>query len=113
MPYWIAIPVGLALGLLLFFLAYWSGKREGRRRGRRDELATVGRLVLTTQELMEACKAQHDAIDLLFARLIQLDSTFFPSRSGKPWEALQLGVTAMCNVEKRWREKVDSGGHTS
>ena len=49
--------------------------------------------------LLEACKAQHDAIDLLFARLIALDPEFLPSKSGKPWEALLLAATAIKRAE--------------
>jgi len=42
-------------------------------------------------EVLEALKAQHQAIDRLFAELIQRDSNFFPSKSGQPWEAAQKG----------------------
>jgi len=49
--------------------------------------------------LLKACKAQHDAIDLLFARLIALDPKFFPSKSGKPWEAVLLANTAIKTAE--------------
>jgi len=52
------------------------------------------------EKLLEACKAQHDAIDLLFAMLIKLDSNFFPSKSGKPWEAIRLGNEAIKLAEK-------------
>ena len=107
MSYWywsggVAI-LGLALGAILFFIAYWRGKREGRRRARQVEVE------LLWVELLTACHAQHEAIDILFARLIQLDTTFRPSESGKPWEALQLGVAAMRNAERRIAEEVDDG----
>lgn len=52
------------------------------------------------EQLLEACKAQHEAIDLLFARLIQLDPSFFPSKSGKPWEAMVKGNEAIAAAEK-------------
>jgi len=52
------------------------------------------------EKLLEACKAQHDAIDLLFAMLIKLDPNFFPSKSGKPWEAVALGNEAIKLAEK-------------
>ena len=52
------------------------------------------------EKLLEACKAQHDAIDLLFAMLIKLDPNFFPSKSGKPWEAVKLGNEAIKLAEK-------------
>lgn len=43
------------------------------------------------QEVLDALKAQHQAIDLLFAKLIKIDAGFFPSKSGQPWEAVQKG----------------------
>lgn len=52
------------------------------------------------EKLLKACKAQHEAIDLLFAMLIKLDPQFFPSRSGKPWEALVQGNEAIKLAEK-------------
>ena len=45
--------------------------------------------------LVEACRAQHDAIDILFAMLIERSSNFFPSKSGKPWEAMLQGSAAL------------------
>ncbi len=45
--------------------------------------------------LADACKAQHDAIDVLFAKLITLDESFLPSKSGKLWEALLEGNEAL------------------
>lgn len=47
-------------------------------------------------ELFEACEEAHHAIDILFARLIEKDPTFFPSKSGEPWAAL-LKVNAVLN----------------
>jgi len=44
-----------------------------------------------TPEVLEALKAQHNAIDRLFAELIRRDNTFFPSKSGMPWEAMNKG----------------------
>ncbi|MBA7692278.1 hypothetical protein ES703_100841 [subsurface metagenome] len=52
------------------------------------------------QELLEACKAQHDAIDRLFAELIQRDKRFFPSKSGRPWEAVVQGNKAVARAEE-------------
>lgn len=54
-------------------------------------------------DLLEACKEQHIAIDQLFAKLIQLDPTFFPSKSGQPWEAAVKGKKAI--------DKVEGGSH--
>lgn len=50
-------------------------------------------------ELLEACKAQHEAIDRLFAMLIEARKGFFPSKSGQPWEALKQGNTALASAE--------------
>lgn len=50
-------------------------------------------IVEVAQELFDACKAQHDAIDRLFAELIRRDETFFPSR------AVALG----CDRMRAWR----------
>ena len=43
--------------------------------------------------LLAACREAHNATDLLFARLIEADRSFFPSKSGQPWWAM-LKVTA-------------------
>ena len=45
----------------------------------------------TTTEVLETLRAQHQAIDRLFAELINRDASFFPSKSGHPWEAAQKG----------------------
>jgi hypothetical protein len=39
-------------------------------------------------ELLEALKASHEALDRLFARLIEADDGFFPTQSGQPWQAM-------------------------
>jgi len=44
--------------------------------------------------LLTASQAQHDGLDLLFARLAALDKDFRPSESGQPWEALVMGNAA-------------------
>lgn len=49
---------------------------------------------MITQELLEACRAQHNALDILMAHLIILtqrhtpEEQFYPSQSGLPWEAM-------------------------
>ena len=53
------------------------------------------RLLAAAKKLLEACQAQHDAIDWLFARLILAEPGFFPSQSGQPWEALIKGNNAI------------------
>lgn len=50
-------------------------------------------------DMYEALKAQHHAIDILFALLIEKDNTFYPSKSGKPWEALLKGNQALTKAE--------------
>ncbi len=66
--------------------------------GNKVNLGMLGSLLARAKkepDLLEACKAQHDAIDLLFAKLIQLDPNFFPSKSGQPWAAVQQGNAAI------------------
>jgi hypothetical protein len=52
------------------------------------------------EEMYAALKAQHDAIDMLFAMLAQSVPTFYPSRSGKPWEAMLQGNLAIKHYEE-------------
>jgi len=70
-------------------------------------VATNGSVMLTycplhksAPDLYEACKAQHEAIDILFAMLIIKDKTFFPSKSGIPWEATVKGYQVISKVAK-------------
>jgi len=53
-------------------------------------------LVGVTEKIV---KAQHQAIDQLFAELIKRDPDFFPSKSGQPWEAVQKGNAAIKRME--------------
>ena len=39
-------------------------------------------------ELLEALVASHEALDRLFARLIEADDGFLPTQSGQPWAAM-------------------------
>jgi hypothetical protein len=57
------------------------------------------RLIAAAPELLAACKAQHEAIDMLFAMLISVDKTFFPSKSGPPWDALVQANAAIAKAE--------------
>lgn len=51
-------------------------------------------------DMLLALKAQHDAIDLLFAMLISADTKrFLPSKSGQPWEAMIKGNEAIAKAE--------------
>ena len=52
-------------------------------------------LLASAPDLLEACKIQHDALDMLFAMLIDAKPGFFPSKSGVPWEAMVKGNSAI------------------
>ena len=56
-------------------------------------------------QLVAALKAQHHAIDILFAMLIdsqrQDDPPFYPSKSGQPWKALLAGKAALESVGEK------------
>ena len=63
----------------------------------RDMAKAVLDAVMTPElvsELFDASQAQHEGLDLLFARLIALDKDFYPSKSGLPWEAMLKGNAA-------------------
>src|SRR5882724_3994416 len=60
-----------------------------------EVLEANARLIAAAPELLEACKAQHEAIDILFAMLIEIKQDFFPSKIGLPWEALLNGNQAI------------------
>ncbi len=51
------------------------------------------------RSLLNTCKAQHKAIDILFTMLIQKNKKFFPSKSGQPWKAIQQGNRAIKDAE--------------
>lgn len=65
----------------------------------------IEKRLAATPGLLAACKAQHQAIDRLFCHLILLshehtpNEPFFPSKSGQPWEACQLGNAAIKKAE--------------
>jgi hypothetical protein len=67
--------------------------------GHESETDANARLISAAPELLEACRAQHEAIDRLFAALIACDKDFLPSRSGQPWEALKAGHAAIAAAE--------------
>lgn len=56
-------------------------------------------LIAAAPELLEACKAQHRAIDLLMARLIALDPEFMPTKSNI-WPAVVLGSEAIARAQQ-------------
>ena len=57
------------------------------------------------QELLDACKGQHEAIDRLFAELIKRDRNFLPSKSGQPWEAAKKGNEAVSKMEELLKQQ--------
>lgn len=60
-----------------------------------DELAAFIRVACNSHEqLVDAVRQQHKALDTLMARLIQLDPEFMPTKSGL-WSALQAGNAAL------------------
>ena len=52
-------------------------------------------LIAASPDMYEALEAQHEAIDILFSMLIERDKAFFPSKSGRPWEAMIQGNKAL------------------
>lgn len=54
-------------------------------------------MILAAPELLAACKAQHNAIDILMAHLIELDPTFLPSKS-RIWPMLLQGNAAIAKA---------------
>lgn len=72
-----------------------------------DEIRANADALTAAAELLEACEAQRQAIDMLFARLILLtqkhtpSDLFMPSASGAPWEALVKGNAAIAKARVR------------
>ena len=51
--------------------------------------------VTTWDAVVEALEAQHQGLDILFARLIEGNRSFYPSESGLPWQAALKGTAAL------------------
>ena len=54
------------------------------------------------QEMLLVLKLQHEAIDRLFAQLVLTSSEknqFYPSKSGQPWVACQVGAALIRRLE--------------
>lgn len=68
----------------------------GRAEGNNNK--ANARLIAAAPDLLEACKAQHKAIDLLLAMLAENDPTFFPSKS-RAWQVLEQGYLAINKAE--------------
>jgi hypothetical protein len=64
-----------------------------------EEEEPTANLFLAAPFLLAACKAQHKAMDELMAKLIALDDTFLPSKSGEIWEAMLEGKRAIAKAE--------------
>lgn len=64
-----------------------------------ERIAVALERIAAAPEMYEALKAQHGAIDLLFAMLIKRDKDFFPSKSGQPWDAMIQGNKALAKAE--------------
>lgn len=62
-----------------------------------DEKNANARLIAAAPKLLAACKAQHEAIDTLMARLIVKDPTFRPTTSSV-WPALLEGNAAIAKA---------------
>ena len=89
-PHQIATATGKAIiawGSILF-----KAKEEGQANSH---------LIAASPDLYYACQAQNEAIDRLFARLVELDPTFFPSKSGQPCEAFVQGKSALEKAVKK------------
>lgn len=48
--------------------------------------------------LLDACRAQHEAMDTLFALLVDADPLFRPSQSGQPWQAMVQATKAITDA---------------
>jgi hypothetical protein len=71
-------------------------------------------LLKAAPELLQACREQHRAIDLLMARLIALDKTFMPTASGAIWDATVKGhaaIEAATGHAKEVRRCADDAAH--
>jgi len=83
-----------------YYQGIWQGEHclaaicVKKQRGVRDAQFLL-RAANSFDELLAACEAQHDAIDTLFAMLIECKTGFFPSQSGRPWDALLQGNAAI------------------
>jgi len=64
-------------------------------------------LIAAAPDMLKALRAQHVAIDTLFAMLIEVTRkpyagvAFMPSQSGQPWDAIKLGNSAIDKAEGR------------
>jgi hypothetical protein len=88
-------------GVNIFSTLIQGGLTDNSEKTRDAELFANARVIASAPELLAACQAQHEAIDRLFAMLIDLsprDKTFYPSKSGQPWEAAVAGNSAIAKA---------------
>lgn len=67
-----------------------------------EENRANGHLIAAAPDLLAACKAQHKALDILFAMLIArspIGEPFQPSKSGEPWDAMLAGLAAITKAQ--------------
>jgi len=67
----------------------------------RSVIQANARLITAAPKMLSALKKQHQAIDILFAMLIETKKDFFPSKSGLPWEAIQEGNQIINKAESK------------
>ncbi len=63
-----------------------------------EETTNNAKLMAASKRLLVACKNQHEAIDRLFAMLIAKDEKFMPSKSGQPWDAINVGAQILTEL---------------
>jgi hypothetical protein len=80
--------------LLADFAAFRAAHPDGFTQFEGYQAGREHAVVLTESELLAAVKAQHTAIDILFAQLIGLDNKFMPSQS-PAWPAVVRGKMAI------------------
>lgn len=56
-------------------------------------------MMKTPKDCLPVLRQQHQAIDMLMARVAQLDPEFMPSQSGPIWDAVQAGHWAIKALE--------------
>jgi hypothetical protein len=91
-------PIELSAEVLMFSCADCGESYTGEQ-GESARGAAVRRLQQAIPQMLTALRAQHQAIDTLFALLIaktmHAEKPFYPSESGQPWEAIQAGKKAI------------------
>lgn len=80
-------------------LAQMEADLQRERAARRVVDEALNKAVKERGKLIQVVRAQHHAIDMLFATLIyrtkDQQTPFYPSKSGEPWDACQRGAVLM------------------